>query len=91
VLAPSAHRAGIEPRSSALSAHRALGALLAPFGRPTQLTLRPRAAGAGFRFADVLYYYKYLNSTDLIDLLYTDLIIYRVRIKPSIKPALNLN
>jgi len=52
VLAPSAHRASIEPRSSALSAHRALGALLAPFGRPTQLTLRPRAAEAGFRFAD---------------------------------------
>jgi len=48
----SAHRADIEPRSSALSAHRALGALLAPFGRPTQLTLRPRAAGAGFRFTD---------------------------------------
>jgi len=54
VLASSAYRASIEPRSSALSAHRALGALLAPFGRPTQLTLRPRAAGAGFRFADVL-------------------------------------
>jgi len=54
VLASSAYRAGIEPRSSALSAHRALGAFLAPFGRPTQLTLRPRAAGAGFRFVDEL-------------------------------------
>jgi len=54
VLASSAYRAGIEPRSSAPSAYRALGALLAPFERPTQLTLRPRAAEAGFRFADVV-------------------------------------
>jgi len=62
VLAPSAYRADIEPRSSALSAYRALGALLAPFGRPTQLTLRPRAAEADFRFADVPnIYYIYLT------------------------------
>jgi len=60
VLASSAYRAGIEPRLSALSAYRALEALLAPFGRPTQLTLRPRAARAGFRFTDVVTIIKLL-------------------------------
>jgi len=50
----------------ASSAHRALGALLAPFGRPTQLTLRPRAARAGFRFIDVLRAEALINPKVLI-------------------------
>ena len=33
----------------------------------------------------LLYYYRYLNDIDLIDLLYTNIIIYRVQIKLNIK------
>ena len=37
----------------------------------------------------LMYHYRHLNGTDLIDLPYIDLITHRVRIKPGTKPASN--
>ena len=37
----------------------------------------------------LFYYYRYLNRTNLIDLLYIDLITYQIKITLDIKSTLN--